>query len=486
MIRFTKDTLGRPPDESARRIAVRLLEATGAALERVNDPDDGEALHDFRVNLRRLSSTLMAYRPWLQARAADRAVARIRELARRTNRARDYEVQIAWLEERRFALRPEQRYALGRLLRQLKTDRARAYASLLEGIPEGFAELRAALVPKLESYRAWIRLDDEAAATPFSRVSGELIAGQARRLQRKLGLVRAPRDQARAHQARIQAKRLRYLIEPLAPHVEGGKAVLRQLKGLQDLLGEFNDLSLLERTVASGLERAGIDRAHGLVEAARSGDAVLERRMRRRTSESGLLALVRLVEERKRGLFADLAAKWLADQGAPQWAELEALAQRLASQAHASVEIERKYLLRALPEAACAGEVLEIEQGWLPGGQVRDRLRRVRGPEGERFLRTIKLGSGLKRSEFEEPIAPELFARLWPLTEGRRVRKRRYRVREGDHVWEIDAFLDRDLVLAEVELSREDEEVPLPEWLVGYIEREVTGDPDYSNVNLAG
>jgi CYTH domain-containing protein len=41
-------------------------------------------------------------------------------------------------------------------------------------------------------------------------------------------------------------------------------------------------------------------------------------------------------------------------------------------------------------------------------------------------------------------------------------------------------------VLAEVELSREDEEVPLPEWLVGYVEREVTGDPDYSNVNLAG
>ena len=223
MIRFAKDTLGRPPDESARRIAVRLLEATGAALKRVNDPDDEEALHDFRVNLRRLSSTLMAYRPWLQARAADRAVARIRELARSTNRARDYEVQIAWLEKRRFDLRPEQRYALGRLLRQLKTDRARAYAGLLEGIPEGFAELRTALVPKLESYRAWIRLDDEAAATPFSRVSGELIAGQARRLQRKLGLVRAPRDQARAHQARIQAKRLRYLIELLIVYrVQGG------------------------------------------------------------------------------------------------------------------------------------------------------------------------------------------------------------------------------------------------------------------------
>jgi CHAD domain-containing protein/CYTH domain-containing protein len=485
MIQFPANTLGRPPDESARRVATRLLEAAGAALERVSDPGDEEALHDFRVNLRRLSSTLMAYRPWLQARAADRAVARIRELAGRTNRARDYEVQIEWLAERRGALRPSQRDALARLLRELEADKARAYAGVLEGIPEGFSELRASLLPKLEAYRAWIRVDEESDAPTFAQVSGELVAEHAQRLQRALAPVRSPGDRARAHEARVQAKRLRYLIEPLARHVEGGKQALRQLKDLQDLLGEFNDLSLLEGSLASSLERAEIERAHGLFDAARSGDAALLRRVRRRTGESGLLALVGLVEERRRELFADLAAKWLGAHGAPQWVGLEAVGQRLGSRKRASVEIERKYLLRALPEAARAGDAIEIEQGWLPGGQVRERLRRVRSAEGERFLRTLKLGSGLKRSEFEEPMESELFERLWPLTAGGRVRKRRYRVREGAHLWEIDVFLDRSLVLAEVELSSEDEEVALPEWLVGYVEREVTGDPDYSNVNLA-
>ncbi len=485
MIRFPPEILNRAPDESARRIATGLLEAAGEALERIRDPRDEEALHDFRVNLRRLSSTLVAYRPWLHARAADRAVVRIRELAGRTNPARDFEVQIEWLESRRAALRAPQRYALGRLLRRLKTDKATAYAGVLEGIPEGFAALRDALLPKLEAYRAWVRLDDEAAGTTFARTNGELIAEHAQRLQQALARVRSPHDHAHAHQARIQAKRLRYLIEPISPHVEGGKPALQQLKGLQDLLGEFNDLSLLERTVAAGLERAALERAHDLLEAVRQGDETLERRVRQRTGESGLLVLVRLIEARKRELFADLAAKWLASEGAPQWAELDALALRLSSTASESVEIERKYLLRDLPAGARAGERLEIEQGWLPGGRVRDRLRRVRGPAGERLLRTLKLGRGLKRSEFEEAVEPELFARLWPLTEGSRVRKHRYRVRDGDHVWEIDDFLDRDLVLAEVELGSEDEEAPLPDWLVDHVEREVTGDPDYSNVNLA-
>jgi adenylate cyclase len=97
----------------------------------------------------------------------------------------------------------------------------------------------------------------------------------------------------------------------------------------------------------------------------------------------------------------------------------------------------------------------------------------------------VKLGSGLRRSEFEEEITPELFARLWPLTAGCRIRKRRYAVPFGDLLWEIDEFEEPDLVLAEIELPSETAEVTLPDWLSPYVEREVTGDPDYYNRNLA-
>jgi CYTH domain-containing protein len=65
------------------------------------------------------------------------------------------------------------------------------------------------------------------------------------------------------------------------------------------------------------------------------------------------------------------------------------------------------------------------------------------------------------------------------------LRKRRYRVPQGDLVWEIDQFLDRDLVLAEVELPGPRSEVSIPEWLRPHILREVTEDPAYTNAHLA-
>jgi CYTH domain-containing protein len=71
------------------------------------------------------------------------------------------------------------------------------------------------------------------------------------------------------------------------------------------------------------------------------------------------------------------------------------------------------------------------------------------------------------------------------LTEGHRVRKRRYLVEDGDLTWEIDEFVDMPLVLAEVELPTEATAVELPGWLAPLVIEEVTGRPEYLNVNLA-
>ena len=128
---------------------------------------------------------------------------------------------------------------------------------------------------------------------------------------------------------------------------------------------------------------------------------------------------------------------------------------------------------------------LEIDQGWIPGKNLRERLRRVRSAEGERFYRTVKVGSGIARVELEDETTKAVFDTLWPLTEGKRVHKRRYRVPDGELVWEIDQFLDRELFLAEVELTREDEAVPLPGWLQPVVVKEVTGDAQYVNEKLA-
>jgi CYTH domain-containing protein len=109
----------------------------------------------------------------------------------------------------------------------------------------------------------------------------------------------------------------------------------------------------------------------------------------------------------------------------------------------------------------------------------------VSDASGERYFRTIKLGSGIARAQYEESIPAEMFEPLWPLTAGCRVEKRRYQVREGELVWEIDVFEDRELVTAEVELPSAETQLSIPGWLAPSVVREVTGDPAYANVNLA-
>ena len=150
------------------------------------------------------------------------------------------------------------------------------------------------------------------------------------------------------------------------------------------------------------------------------------------------------------------------------------------------MEFERKYLLSACPPEAAAVPPARIVQGWLPGTALRERLRHSTNADGrERFTRTIKLGQARARIEVEEDADRETFDSLWPLTHAARIRKQRHVVRHDDHRWEIDVFLDRDLVVAEVELANEFELAPLPPWLAPYVVRDVTGDPAYFNAVMA-
>lgn len=150
-------------------------------------------------------------------------------------------------------------------------------------------------------------------------------------------------------------------------------------------------------------------------------------------------------------------------------------------------EIERVWLLSAVPEIPAGSERWTIEQGYLDAASgVEGRVRSITYPDGRRkFVHTIKSGEGLVREESERAITGEEFERLWPSTLGRRIRKVRHRVREGALVWEVDEFLDWPLAMAEVELPEASTEVTPPAWLRGVMGREVTNDPRYRNSALA-
>jgi CYTH domain-containing protein len=188
-----------------------------------------------------------------------------------------------------------------------------------------------------------------------------------------------------------------------------------------------------------------------------------------------------------RGLQAldDTSHAWLGDRAEPFFRQVDTLADAIAGLVDYGQEVERKFLLTGLPPLERVQGAVEIEQGYLPGERLIERVRCIRSDEGVELVRTVKEGSGLMRLEIEEAVTPDEFAQFWPLTEGRRLRKRRYRIADGNLTWEIDEFLDRDLVLAEVELPGPMIDVQIPEWLRPHVDREVTEDSAYTNLRLA-
>ncbi|MBK8210524.1 MAG: CYTH domain-containing protein [Rhodospirillales bacterium] len=145
-----------------------------------------------------------------------------------------------------------------------------------------------------------------------------------------------------------------------------------------------------------------------------------------------------------------------------------------------AAEIERKFLVTCDAwRSAATGE--SIRQGYLwseAGRSLRVRIA------GEHAFLTLKSGqNGCSRQEYEYEIpltdAGEIIASMCnrPLIE-----KTRYTVVEGGIEWVIDEFEGENagLVVAEVELDREDEQVDLPLW-AGC---EVTAEPRYLNANL--
>ena len=148
-----------------------------------------------------------------------------------------------------------------------------------------------------------------------------------------------------------------------------------------------------------------------------------------------------------------------------------------------SREIERKYLVRWLPDKIKRSRRYLIAQGYLatePGGR-HVRLRK----KGKAASLTFKVGRGAHREEREIKLSPKQFAALWPATTGRRLRKVRYEIPWRNLLIEIDIYRGRHagLVVAEVEFPDRAmcRKFKAPYWFG----REVTGEKRYSNVRLA-
>jgi CHAD domain-containing protein/CYTH domain-containing protein len=483
-----QSALQRPVMEVARQLALGLLADAAEARERLNRPGDAEALHDFRVGLRRVRSVLRAYRPHLKGSAPKKLRRRLKQLAQASGASRDLEVHLAWLTEQKPSLRYGQRVGLAWLVRRLRAAKRTADAALANQIARHFAALRQRLERRVGSYTVTVGIGGLDREPTYVAVTTRLLLEHGEEVKGRLVQVKSLADQAVAHQARIHAKRLRYILEPVAGMIPGGEELLNELKTLQDTLGELHDAHVFSQEIGSAIGDAAAEDARRLSEAVLAGESTQQalRRLRRRDPRPGLLEITTRLRQRSEQAFATLQdSGWLGDGAGGFFERLTHFAQHLVEAGREHTEIERKYLLRELPSAVVDVPALEMTQGYLPGERLSERLRHVSSPEGEHWYRTLKVGTGLRRIEIEEETSREVFDGLWPLTEGRRLAKKRRRMEQDGFTWEIDEFRDRELVLAEIELPTETTAVTPPDWLRPYVVRDVTGEPEYQNYTLA-
>ena len=486
MVAFEPSILDDTAPRAARVVALGLLDDLALERDRLKAERVSETLHDFRVALRRLRSWLRAQARVLEGSLPAAPLRRLRRMARESNVGRDAEVFRTWLMEAEGHLAPRERAAVRWLAERFDRQQREADAGLEHRLGRDFDRVRARLDSRLSTYSVVAHVHSGVREPVFSTSMAVLLRDHAEELRRRLKRVQSVDDITQAHRARIAGKRLRYLLEPIAPHVEGGNELVEQLKALQDALGDLHDahiwLLVLRDVVAELAIEEGQRIARALSPAA-EGSAPAERR--RGPPRAGFVSLARLAQERSATAFEQFASQWAEGTAKRFFRDLNRLAKILKRKAPRELEIERKYLLTGLPPQMPESATLVMQQGYLPGERVVERLRMVQEGRDTRYYRTIKVGTGVVRTELEEATTRAIYDAMWALTDGKRLTKRRHVVPVGSLTWEIDEFTDRSLVLAEIELPAADAPVEFPEWLAPHVEREVTGDPAFLNWTLA-
>jgi CHAD domain-containing protein len=186
-----------------------------------------EALHDFRVSLRRLRSLLRNYRGIIKP--DKRLIGQLRTMQRHTNHARDLEVFITQLQQYAPEHTP--------LVSELEGQRQQAYHQLRQELPATWAELPSDLTSTLQ-------LRQLKHHPSLGSLTVETTSRQLTKLKKQFRSLHQGWDEALLHQLRIQGKRLRYLLEPFLELGKVHKAI-DVMKQFQDELGEYRDLQLL-------------------------------------------------------------------------------------------------------------------------------------------------------------------------------------------------------------------------------------------------
>ncbi len=449
------------------------------------DADPVEAIHEARKSLKKARALLRLVRPGLGKHVYRRENRALRDAGRLVSGARDADVlveTVAGLAERYAGRLPEADF--DGLAEHLRAAAAESRAAGAAGA--GRAEAIDLLDGVANRVEDWPLADCDWATVAAGM---EVAYGRGRAA---FAAADGEPTVERLHDWRKRVKDIWYhqrLISPSWPEVLD--ALAEEAHRLSEILGDDHDLAVLAELLEgdsrppvpadpTGLLELVAERRAELLECARHRGRLIyaERpaafaRRTRHYLEEGREAAAATAEEVATEPEDEAAAA--AEHGEETAAD--------AAEDPCGYEIERKFLVAEVPGELDRFPAEAIEQGYIViEGSAEVRVRR----RGGRTLLTVKSGAGGVRVEEEFEIDERRFASLWPLSDGRRVAKTRYRLPEdGDLTIELDVYagaLD-GLVLAEVEFDSEaaSEAYEPPDWFGP----EVTEDLRYANRALA-
>ncbi len=148
-----------------------------------------------------------------------------------------------------------------------------------------------------------------------------------------------------------------------------------------------------------------------------------------------------------------------------------------------ALEIERKFLVKSEDFKKESHLEYSIKQGFLNTHAERTVRVRIKGNEAFLTVKGKSSSDGLTRYEWETNIEKPDAEGLLKLCEPGIIEKTRYIINHNNHIFEVDVFEgnNKGLIIAELELTSEDEDFVKPHWLGD----EVTGLKQYYNSMLS-
>jgi len=261
---------GETAREAMARIYLTLLDTINRNIPGVLADYDPEFLHDLRVAVRRTRSGLSLVKQVLPGPVSDRFSRVFSRLGAFTGPTRDLDVYLLAQESCLGRLPPSLRPGLQEFFAGMARRRQIEQKKLVRALRA--KKTRAALNAWQQTLKRRDRQPAPLAGMPVRDLAGRIVLKRFKRVARDGHALDAATPDAEVHRLRIQCKKLRYAMEffgSLYPRHEL-QTLVRHLKQLQDILGNFNDLSVQQemlrltlKTLPAGSRRT-LDQAAAL------------------------------------------------------------------------------------------------------------------------------------------------------------------------------------------------------------------------------